>query len=328
MAATSARPGIETLAEADRQPGRRSGDQRLETVHIIGYSAQAAYVDKIIYLSAGVLNLSEDDKIEGSINAAANLANAVPIYQDAVQPLAQQTGKALGTIGEVVNAALLPIKGIVWGSERIEEWMQERVAKKLEDKDQETITSPNLSIAGPTVEALRFRGHEAEISEMFANLMANDMVINTKSKVHPTFVEAIKEITPLDAKLFAACVDLAPAPVAGFAIKTEGAQGDSMQVFPFSDDIIQKASLGRTIEISEWQVCVENLQRLGLVRLENDAWLTSEVATTWYKEAEEHKIAKELRSILPENKSLIVKKGILIVTQMGKDFSSVALASP
>ena len=43
---------------------------------------------------------SEDDKnsestVEGTLKAVKDLVKEVPVYEDAVQPLAKQTGKAL-----------------------------------------------------------------------------------------------------------------------------------------------------------------------------------------------------------------------------------------
>ncbi len=60
-----------------------------------------------------------NDKQEGAIpqaiSAAADLAKAVPVYEDAIQPVAKEAGKALGTIGQVVNVALAPLRGMIWG---------------------------------------------------------------------------------------------------------------------------------------------------------------------------------------------------------------------
>jgi len=72
----------------------------------------------------------EDEKISKAINAVTSLVRAVPVYDDAVQPVARQTGKALETVGRAVNTALMPVKGLVWSAEQIEKWIDDRVAKK------------------------------------------------------------------------------------------------------------------------------------------------------------------------------------------------------
>lgn len=272
--------------------------------------------------------MSADDNLEGKVNAVANLARAVPIYEDAVQPFAKQAGKAAGTVGELVNAALLPVRGFVWGAEQVESWVQNRVGAKLAEKNPDEIVSPDLSIAGPTIEALKFRGYEAEISELFANLLANNMVESTKSRVHPTFVEVIKELTPLEAKLFASCIEIDLIPVAGYEIEENGIEGGSLAVYPFNDDVIGNAQLGRQLNIDEWQTSIENLQRLGFVTISTDEWYTSDRMKEWYKRAEQHPIAEARRAKLTEDQSLVLKKGTLRITQLGKNFSAVVLRSP
>lgn len=55
--------------------------------------------------------------------AARGLLEAAPIYEDALQPGAQQVGKALETVGKAVNLALAPIGALVWGCKKIEKWV-------------------------------------------------------------------------------------------------------------------------------------------------------------------------------------------------------------
>lgn len=59
------------------------------------------------------------------------IVEAVPVYQDAIQPGAKQVGKALETVGKAVNLALEPIVGLVWGYDCIKELVTNRLAEKL-----------------------------------------------------------------------------------------------------------------------------------------------------------------------------------------------------
>jgi hypothetical protein len=58
------------------------------------------------------MNMSEEDSKSSNVadiaNAVAAVAKEVPIYQDALQPAAQEVGKALGTVAKLVNVALAP----------------------------------------------------------------------------------------------------------------------------------------------------------------------------------------------------------------------------
>ncbi|MDA3137076.1 hypothetical protein HG619_23180 [Pseudomonas syringae] len=57
--------------------------------------------------------MSEEEStnvVKGTIEAATGLVKAVPIYEDAIQPVAKQVGKSLEIVGQAVNVALMPIQ--------------------------------------------------------------------------------------------------------------------------------------------------------------------------------------------------------------------------
>jgi hypothetical protein len=74
---------------------------------------------------------NSSDSTSNKINAIANLTKEVPIYNDLAQPIAKETGKALGTIRKAINAMLTPLKGLVWGIEQIEIFMRMKLEKDL-----------------------------------------------------------------------------------------------------------------------------------------------------------------------------------------------------
>jgi len=114
--------------------------------------------------------------IKQTIDSATALTKAVPIYEDAVQPLAKETGKALGTVGKAVNVALAPISLVVWGYDQMSDFLENKVADKL------------------------------ALQDMFANLIANSLDSKTVLEAHPSFVDIIKNISPDEGmilKLFA-----------------------------------------------------------------------------------------------------------------------------
>jgi len=142
---------------------------------------------------------NKDTNVKATIDAITGLAKAVPVYQDAIQPAAQEIGKSLATITKTVNIALAPIKALVLGYEKIEEYLTQRVSEKLKDTPVEDIQTPPAYIAGPTVESLRFSGENEDIRELYASLLATSMNINTVNKAHPSFVDIIKNISTSEA---------------------------------------------------------------------------------------------------------------------------------
>lgn len=142
----------------------------------------------------------ENEKAAGivkeSIDSVTALAKAVPIYEDAVQPFAKETGKALGTIGKAVNVALAPISLVVWGYDQMQNFLESRVAEKLEKVPEDRIITPPPNVAGPAIEALKFTGNDETLQDMFANLIANSLDSKTVLEAHPAFVDIIKSLSP------------------------------------------------------------------------------------------------------------------------------------
>lgn len=74
------------------------------------------------------------------------------------------------------------------------------VKEKIEKIPEENIQEPKLSVVGPALEASKFYIEEDEIRGMFAKLIASSMDKTQSSNIHPSFVEMIKMLSPLDAK--------------------------------------------------------------------------------------------------------------------------------
>ena len=142
-----------------------------------------------------MIEKESNNHINNTINAVSGLVKEVPIYQDTIQPIAKEAGKALHTVGKVVNVALMPIRGLVWGFEQIEDFIQSKVEKKLEDVPIEEICTPDPSVAGPAIESLRYVGHNESLSELYANLIASAMDSKTAKTAHPSFVDIIKNMS-------------------------------------------------------------------------------------------------------------------------------------
>jgi hypothetical protein len=162
-------------------------------------------------MSEGSENENAGGIIKQAIDSATALTKAVPIYEDAVQPIAKETGKALGTLGKAVNVALAPISLVVWGYDQMQYFLENKVSEKLENVPEDRITTPPPHVAGPAVEALKFTGQNETLQDMFANLIANSLDSKTALEAHPSFVDIIKSLSPdegLILKVFASAQQL------------------------------------------------------------------------------------------------------------------------
>lgn len=263
-------------------------------------------------------------KVPAVIQSAVELSKAIPIYQDALQPMMKETGKALSVLGRAVNVALSPIRGLVWGAEKVEEWLETKVAEKLSKSNEEEIIQPDLSIAGPLIEALKFNGHKPELSEMYASLLAGTMQKSTAPYSHPTFVEKIRAMTTLDAKVFELLAVREAVPTIAISAEFDLLEGGIRQLGffnPVLTDIGQSvigdhADLFQLVEAS-----IENLVFLGLIDARDDGYLTSDDAKAEYASIEAGAVCEFYRSqSVPGKHKYTFKKTYLRLTQMGHNF--------
>lgn len=265
--------------------------------------------------------MSEDKKIRGTVDAIKDLAEAVPVYQDAIQPAAKEIGKDLQTIAKTVHVALSPLRGLIWGWEQIEDFVKRTVAEKLKNVPTERIVTPALNVAGPAVEALRFVGNEPDLRELYAQLLATSMDANTAAEVHPSFVEMIKQMTPDEARLLKRLSERRPAPVVDLGI--EWTNGDGGEV----DALVNCSLLGVEAaceHVGNTPVYLDNLCRLGIVEIRDEFYTASDV----YEPIELSPEFLEAKRLIDEKSGLEarVHKKMVRVTNLGRQFSEAVVA--
>ena len=130
-----------------------------------------------------------------------NEAKAVvpEVYKDIAKPAAQEVGNVAG---RTAKALLAPLRGMLWGWEQIEKLIEEGVKNRLDKIPENKRKSPEPEIAVPTIEALRYTAQNETLREMYLNLLGNSMDSRKENVVHPSFVELIKQMNSLDAKVF------------------------------------------------------------------------------------------------------------------------------
>lgn len=209
---------------------------------------------------------SPEGNVEGTIKAVTGLVKEVPVYEDAIQPLAKETGKALQTVGRSVNAALLPVRGLVWGIEKIEEFVHTKVSKKLANTPVENICTPDPAVAGPALESLRYTGHKESLSELYANLLASAMDKETAKTAHPGFVEIIRNISADEAKLLEYIIKVDATPIVDIKQVSMDGSGE-IKVSELVSTLGSDAGCEHRDLTSSYLV---NLERLGLIEIPRD----------------------------------------------------------
>jgi len=274
--------------------------------------------------SSGGSLMSEENKIRDAADAVAGVAKAVPVYQDVVQPAAQEIGKALQTVAKTVHVALAPVSALVWGYDQIRDFVSTKVSERLARVAPEDIVSPKPNVAGPALEALRYTGHESSLSEMYANLLAASMDKNTAQGAHPAFVEIIKQLTPDEAKLVGLFLTGMPFPLIDvrweFRNAADGTGGQ--------DILVNHSHLGSIARCEYPQMTpsyLDNLCRLGLAEIPTFLQYT---AKGIYEPLEADPSVRNIVVALeadPKRKPVVERRG-LRVTQLGHQFARVCVA--
>lgn len=256
---------------------------------------------------------NEENNVEGITKAIAEIVKAV--YPDAIQPAAIELGKSLFLVARTVNAALTPVEALVWGVDRIRDFVHERVAKKLSNVPLEDIQQPKSHIAVPAIEALRYTGEEHELSELYANLLSTSMDKATAYRAHPAFVDMIKNMSPDEARIMrflAASESEALLDIKATNIESGG--------FTITNRHYSLIGLKASCEHPSLTAnSLDNLARLGLIEFPSTRRLLSDAP---YKEIEDHpefkKILNDLRA--PGTHIIEIEKHKLEITDLGKQF--------
>lgn len=134
-------------------------------------------------------------------NAASDENILNKAYDDIIHPAAQNVEQALDTLTSTINILLAPFSWAVYGFDIIDSYVKEGLVKTLSKISPENLSNPEPNIVIPAYEALRYSLDKEDLRKMYINLIASSMLNEKKDKVHPAFVEIIKQLSTTDAKL-------------------------------------------------------------------------------------------------------------------------------
>ena len=125
---------------------------------------------------------------------------AKPVYEDAVQPAARVTGKALSTVLNCFNMLLAPLERAQLSSAAKTEAFRKSLEIKYELIPPEERKEPELKVVYQIADKLKYNLDSDELREMFENLLISSM---TRGRaVHPLFADIVDKMTVEDAVLF------------------------------------------------------------------------------------------------------------------------------
>jgi hypothetical protein len=175
-----------------------------------------------------------------------------------------------------------------------------------------------------------------ELRNLYANLLAKSMNEDTKDKVHPAYVEIIKQLSPLDAQIIASFkLFEAPGktiPIAKIRYSKDNKTknwglikgNEGFDVFEHIIDPVVITALPSLAAVS-----IQNLYRLGLININYGRHLTDD---SKYDHIKNSPIIKEIENHYQDNYSTLPQyqdykitfdKGLIQVTPLGFAFSQI-----
>ena len=244
----------------------------------------------------------------------------------------------------------------------LEEYRQ-RIEQKLNAIPAERLIDADLSTVGPALEASKYYVERKELRELFANLIAHACDKQYEDKVHPGYVEILRQLSPLEADLLSCFRPKTLQQVGvsmgmeriinGEVVERREPEPPKMQpicyhypetIFPIveysrhdgqSAMILQRDVLLRNLDdsVERMSASVANLRKLGLIETAYDGSVPDGTKYTiftehpWYKRLNEEKnTIRFIRGHLVAGaQNINLRKGYAKLTQFGYNFISVCV---
>lgn len=261
--------------------------------------------------------------------AVESAKQAAKLGKDVASDIVRPTSKSIGeNIGLLVDGVLGWLG--VWGKKqkiKQDKYINDfknTLVDEIEKVPPEHLKEPEMYVVGPAIEASKYYYEEAQFKEMFAKLIAASCDDRDNDKISPYFVEAIKQISHKEAMILTLFRDkkTSALPIVNYRLilKTIGEKYYEKYVFIHDNpDNIRKYSDS-----------LINLQRLGLVSLDFQNWLTDNNFYQIYKDNvffknTKQEILKNIENPDFECRDFDIQKGILELTPLGKNFIDLCL---
>ncbi len=263
------------------------------------------------------------DKLAGAIGDT--LKTAPTLYEDALQPTIQEVGKFVARIPRAINAAFSGLDKWILNKEYAIDETKKLLAQKLADVDPEKIVEPEPYVAVPAIQAISYSMNSEELRNLYANLLAKAMNSDTKDFVHPSFVEIIKQMSPIDSLVFKIIMERDANPLIDLVY--EKIEGKNFSIPIASQTISTNIS---DIDVSSIEIiCVslDNLIKQSLIAIPEDRSYTNihlydKLLSSEYYITEQQKWPDS-----PDGFKFSHKKKMIIKTNLGFSFYNICAIS-
>ena len=212
------------------------------------------------------------------------------IVKETIHNLSSPLTKVFGErLADILDLIFTPIEKLKIYKDHKIELFKKKLEEEINKIPEEKRITPPLQIIGPAVEGAKFYIEREELRNMFAILIASSMNIEKCQLIHPSYIEIIKQLSPLDAVNMSFFLDSHFYHMVDYAL-------DEDVNFP----ILSNVSLGISAsnDIYDISISLTNLIRLGL--LEKDVTVNLQTPNEYFDD----KIISQLKIVFDDNKNI------------------------
>lgn len=253
------------------------------------------------------------------------------IYEDGLKPSVANLGETVGFLFKAIAyypkfwSKVLDIK-YEDKVAKFESEYKERFEKiKLEDR-----ILPPPRMIGPIVQALEYGIFEDDLRTMFANLLAASS--DLKASVHPSFVEIIRQLSPIDARFLKIMQSMNSDSVGVARLNIKMSDHTDITTIRYLPTFIDQVA---ELKLDEIVASIENLIRLGIYEPTFEKYIASEngyeeIYTFMNSAVKDSPYEKKIysysdtRENTPDFNSWFMK-GVLLKTKFGSAFMNACL---
>lgn len=254
--------------------------------------------------------------------ASLGITKIIPeVYDDALSPAAQETGKTIALLPKAINAALSPVRKWIATREYNVAETEKLLQKKLEKVGAEHVVPPEPYVAVPALQAISYTMSSDDLRNLYANLLARSMTDTVKDKVHPSFAEIIKQLSPDEAKLIHYFIDINSIPLIDVkCLFPPAGRTFSIRLHNFTCIAENICDNYDSISVAGY---IDNLCRLKIVDIPEYQWFADDAV---YEELKGNRVVMDIMNTkLPENQSWNIEKKKLDVTAFGRKFIDICV---
>ncbi len=252
-----------------------------------------------------------------------NLEMIKLIYPDVAQPAVRKVGIALETVFDFANTILLPLKLLNDKSKVFFQKHMENYKKKIDELNTEEIGNVPPEMGLPILDELTKTTND-NIAELFINLLLSSSSIDKSKNAHPSFINVIKNLSSDEAKIIQYLIE---SNKERFLLVSFSRKDIDNQIVELSDSYSSILDLNIDY-IENHAFYARNLINLGILSENRHLYFQTEIEEydPLIKKLDfvkEHKL-NLLRNLddsdYIKKSSIITNKGVLKLTEFGKEF--------